>query len=159
MNPWEQMAAETAEAFEAFIAYRDLPISERRVSTVAAELEKSTQLLYRWCAQWKWKDRCKAWDDEKLKVADEATLQAIRETSKAIHETATQLRNKIVEALLGKDFTVLPAAELVEMYDIINKNDRAALGSDASGKGVAGAGLKGGALHFKVYQGVDPSQI
>jgi hypothetical protein len=59
---WERLSDESAKAFQAFAAYRDLPVEERSLSTVSEQLRKSKSLCARWSAQFRWVERAAAWD-------------------------------------------------------------------------------------------------
>lgn len=163
MYPWERQPKEGPEAYEAFICYRDLEPESRTLANTAAELGKSGTLISRWSAQWGWVQRVAAWEDNKLRVADEAQIEAIRDTNKTIHDGCVSVRNKVIQALNNIDYAQLSVDELVTVFDIINKHDRAALGMDAGnvrGSGM-GSGKRGGGVapNIKLYQGIDLAKI
>lgn len=161
MYAWEQQEKESNEAHAAFLCYRDMPKAERSCVKVSQEFAKCTRLIQRWHKQWQWQIRAAAWDEEQLRVGDEATLAAIRETNKAIHEACATVRQKAVDALKNKNYEEMGVQELLLVFDTVNKHDRAALGVDAGG-GRNGPGSKGGGAppqFFKVYEGVDVSRI
>lgn len=54
---------EPDEAWEAFILYRDQGLG-RTVISVAKQLSKTRQLLYKWAKQYHWKERASLWQRE-----------------------------------------------------------------------------------------------
>ena len=50
---WERQDGESAQAFQAFAAYRDMG-AERSLHKVAEKLSKSDALMKRWSSQWHW---------------------------------------------------------------------------------------------------------
>jgi hypothetical protein len=60
---FERSAKESAKAWEAFVVYRDLPISERSLTTVSQRLGKSRSLCARWSSSFRWVERAEAWDN------------------------------------------------------------------------------------------------
>ena len=68
---------ESARAFEAYCAYRDLGAA-RSLAAVGQKLVKSRQILSRWSARWEWVMRVQAYDQgmaEKEKAAKEEALK------------------------------------------------------------------------------------
>ena len=59
---WEQQEDESDPAFEAFTRYRIQGRGERTIELVSQELQKSTQIIGRWCSVWSWRARVIAWD-------------------------------------------------------------------------------------------------
>jgi len=61
--PYEKRESESAEAFQAFAAYRDMG-ADRSHAKVAAQLGKAIQLMARWGTAHQWRKRCHAYDRE-----------------------------------------------------------------------------------------------
>src|SRR5688572_2143686 len=59
---WERHERESNEAFEAFKIYLNLGV-ERSTKKVAEQLGKSLSLIQRWSADWRWVERCRAFDN------------------------------------------------------------------------------------------------
>ena len=75
-TPWDPQAGESAQAFAAFVAYRDLG-PERSIDAVVRELDKSRTLIGRWSGRWKWVKRAQAYDahlDEIKRKAHESAI-------------------------------------------------------------------------------------
>ena len=91
---WEQQPGESAKAFEAFAAYRDMG-TERSIRKVAQQLNKSNALIARWSKNYEWPDRARAYDRELDRQAREQAVRHIR--------IAMQLQAKAVRALENLD--------------------------------------------------------
>jgi transposase-like protein len=163
MHVWERQSGESEQAHAAFLLYRDMPKGERSVARVGQECGKNPSLLERWSAAWQWVQRAAAWDEEQLRVADAATLEAIRATNKAIHEACVMSRNKAVAALKNKNYEEMSIQELLLVFDTVNKHDWIALGVADGRHGPNGGKGKGQSAQppqfFKIYEAVDVSKI
>jgi hypothetical protein len=156
---WDRQDGESEKAHAAFLHYRDLPKGERTINKVAAELGKSTALLYKWYARWTWAARVAAWDESLLTEVDAELLEAQKEHRKHVHESAVSLRNKVIQELEGRDLTGLSYTELLTAFDALVKHDRAALGMDGRGGGPGGQGGTGAPSAIKLYVGVDIDRV
>ena len=73
-EPWERQPGESAPAFSAFAAYRDM--TDRSLRAVGQKLGKCRALMERWSAAWDWVDRVSAWDGHRDALRrDETTRQ------------------------------------------------------------------------------------
>jgi hypothetical protein len=79
--PWERQVGEGVKAFESFCMYRDMGRS-RTLKQVAKETGKSLSTMWVYSQQWKWVDRCNAWDDECDTRKQNAFLREIEEMGK-----------------------------------------------------------------------------
>lgn len=113
--PWERQPTESADAWSAFRAYRDLPPAERSLSRIASEIvaestgkvrqpDSVRRLLARWSSQHNWQDRTRDWDREVDRRARDADVDEIIRMRK---RHASYMRS-LMEAGIG------PAIELVE---------------------------------------------
>lgn len=60
-KPWDRRPGESRQAYEAFRTYLALG-HDRSIFKVAHDLNKSRQLITRWCSECGWVDRCAAHD-------------------------------------------------------------------------------------------------
>lgn len=105
---FERQPGESARAFSAFCAYRDLHPIERSVETVAADLNVE---VAPWAREHAWASRARSWDDYKDKKGRAAELRALGkmkeeeiELVEYMHILATDQIEKIVlKALSAKD--------------------------------------------------------
>lgn len=70
-QPWDRQRSETDPAWQAFAAYRDMPIP-RSLRRCAADLRKDPSLIARWSSAHDWQDRTAAWDMEQDRQRREA---------------------------------------------------------------------------------------
>ena len=92
-NPWEPIDQETAKAYQAFAAYRDLPADERSLSAASQQLGKTKSLCARGSAQFRWVDRAMAWDthqDQLKRKRRAAEREKINERQKQQARIASQ---------------------------------------------------------------------
>jgi hypothetical protein len=105
-KPWERRDNETAKAFAAFTAYRDLG-AQRSLAKVGDKLGKSEALMERWSARHEWVMRAQAWDNHLDRQATSGQAKAVREMNERQAAIGVRLQAKAVEGLQQ-----LPAHEL-----------------------------------------------
>lgn len=97
-KPWERQKGESAQAYEAFVTYRDMG-SDRSIRAVGQRLDKSRTQIGKWSSAWNWQERVRAYDNE---LEKEARAKAVKDR-KAMTERhigiAMQLQKKALEAL------------------------------------------------------------
>jgi hypothetical protein len=93
---------ESAQAFEAFLAYRDLG-AERSIPKAAAKLRdgqgKSDTLLEQWSSKHGWVRRCSAWDRHQNRVINEEVLNGTAEMRRRQASLGIAFQNRAVNAL------------------------------------------------------------
>jgi hypothetical protein len=127
--------AESAKAFAAFQAWRDLPASTRSVAKAAEALGKSVNTLHRWSRQHDWVLRAEAWDKEQDRVGRQARLDAVREANER-HVRVSQAMLDQVEVAIPLSASALcksPNAVAVWAQAAI-KIERDALGMEEPGR-------------------------
>jgi hypothetical protein len=132
---YERRPGESARAFAAFTAYRDLPAGDRSVTKAAKTIGKSAKMLYGWSAQHHWADRAEAWDADQDKVGRQARLDAIKEANER-HVRTAQAMLREVEAAIPLSAAALcksPNAVAVWAQAAI-KIERDALGMEEPGR-------------------------
>ena len=112
--PWDQLPGESAKAYRAFCAYRDLgpgrcldqasrayhqrqPPPADGAST--AHKPRASGTIRRWAERWNWKARAIAWDQQLEQVKRQEQLTAVREMAERHAREAMMLQNKAVERL------------------------------------------------------------
>ncbi len=76
-RPWERPEDESAQAYEAFLAYRDLGQS-RTFKATADRVGKHESLMRRWAYRHRWRERVWAWDLHEARQ-DEAAVRQQRD--------------------------------------------------------------------------------
>jgi len=61
IEPWERQDDESSQAFEAFVAYRDME-ADRSLVLAARKIGKHPSMLARWSSQWRWVQRVAAYE-------------------------------------------------------------------------------------------------
>lgn len=75
VHPWQQRDNESAPAYEAFCAYRDMG-ADRSHELVGRKLSKSTALMSRWSRTHGWVERVAAWDHHVQQQRDKDRAKA-----------------------------------------------------------------------------------
>lgn len=134
-KPWERQKGESAQAYEAFVTYRDMG-SERSLQAVSQRLSKSIPLIKRWSREKKWVERVRAYDNE---LEKEARAKAVKDR-KAMTERhigiAMQLQKKALEALSSlsvEDMSPKDIKEYIKMATDLERLNRTL--EEESGKG------------------------
>ncbi|HUW13627.1 MAG TPA: hypothetical protein VM537_28145 [Anaerolineae bacterium] len=99
-HPWERKGDESPEAYDGFLAYRDLG-SRRTVREAAEQVGKSAGLLARWCQRHSWRARAYAWDLDQDREAEATLRQARQESLQRQAQDADRLQ-RLAMARLGK---------------------------------------------------------
>jgi hypothetical protein len=130
MDPTKPLPRESAKAFEAFCAYRDMGPG-RSVAKVGLGLGKSTTLMARWSGQWAWVARVATWDaDTAVKVAMAQQEEIVEMRSRHARISAAIL-GKVVSGLAKLDPGELKPGELTRMFDVAMKAERASRGASS----------------------------
>lgn len=129
---WERRPAESDEAFEAFVVYRDMPLP-RSQRGAAERLGKSRQLLSQWSMRHDWQDRVAAWDLEQDRQRREAMARENVEAGKRhaqIAAGALQAAARVNLAFLarlgdpGSQEAVLEKMGFTDLADLLVKVNR-----------------------------------
>lgn len=76
VEEWERQKAESPEAFEAWVRYRDMD-GKRSVQRVSVELGKAYTMIRDWSLRWHWVDRLRAWQRHVDELARQEQLDEI----------------------------------------------------------------------------------
>lgn len=95
---WNRQEGESAQAFEAFLAYLEMG-PERSITKVVQKLNKSRAIIGRWSAVYHWPDRCRAWDNHIRQEAQKAAVQAVREMNRRHAQMALSIQTAAMTAL------------------------------------------------------------
>ncbi|MBQ9739869.1 MAG: hypothetical protein IJV91_02910 [Kiritimatiellae bacterium] len=99
---WEQQPGESAKAFEAFAAYRDMG-AERSLRKLTQQLHKNLTTIRDWSVKWNWQERVRAYDRELDRQAREQAVRSVRQMTDRHIRIAMQLQAKAVRALENLD--------------------------------------------------------
>lgn len=125
--PWERQPGEGVKPFEAFNTYM-LMGTERSLSKVANELNKSTTLMGRWSGQWRWVERAAAWDVEQEKLARKDQIEAIKKMRKRHAAIATQMLTKVTKKIQKMSEDELTPQDMKAWVETASKLERLSRG-------------------------------
>ncbi|MEG1514831.1 MAG: hypothetical protein RSD95_08115 [Clostridia bacterium] len=135
--PWEQQPRESAKAFQAFAAYRDMG-SSRTVRKVVQQLNKSLTLIGKWSSAYDWVERSRAYDRELDRQAREQAVRDVQQMTNRHIRIAMQLQHKALEALETLDVKALSPkmqlAFLAKATELERLNRLGAAGMDETGQ-------------------------
>lgn len=124
---WERQPGEGIKPFEAFNTYM-LMGTERSLSKVANELNKSTTLMGKWSSQWKWVERAAAWDVEQEKLARKDQIEAIKKMRKRHATIATQMLAKVTKKMQKMSEDELTPQDMKAWVETASKLERLSRG-------------------------------
>jgi hypothetical protein len=95
-NPWDQLPEESTKAFHAFAFFRDMGW-ERGVGKVVTQCRKSSSLIYRWSAAYRWSERAQAWDEFQDQLGQAQSARTRMEMNKVTLTIAQTMQTKAME--------------------------------------------------------------
>ena len=118
---WEQREREGAEAYEAFLAFRDSG-PKRTVKGAAEAISKSRSLVAGWASLHDWRRRARAWDREHRR-RDEAVVREQRDDLVRRQLRRADLLASVGVALLGRFFRRDPATGELQLSPQVKPSD------------------------------------
>jgi hypothetical protein len=157
-EPWERQAGESARAFGAFCAYRDLGPRRSLRSAAAQYYGRSTAAVVRQCNTWssafRWVERADAWDQHLDAQARQAQETARREMAERQAREARALQAKAVQRLQALRPEELGPADVLRYFIEAAKLERLALGEPDAVQRQELTGRGGSPLRFSLEDAV-----
>lgn len=130
-EPWERQKGESAQAYEAFVTYRDMG-PDRSLRAVGQKLGKSRQLIERWSSAWNWPERVRAYENY-LDEAEHKKNRELRKKKKAQNlGISSNLKAKAIEALLMLPAEALTPKDIALFLDKAISIEKDSLEDDSS---------------------------
>lgn len=120
---WERQKDESAQAFEAFVLYRDMG-AERSLEAVAQKLSKSISLIKRWSREKNWVERVRAYENAQQKVAFAEDIKNRKDMRKRHIAISLQLQKKVLKALENLKIEKMSAKEIREFLKMATDLER-----------------------------------
>lgn len=124
---WDRRDSESAPAFEAFVAYRDMGVG-RSVARVSKEHGKSIATVTKWCSRHDWVARAAAYDTEAARRAGLAALGDATEARIRQARLGRQLQDAAADAIARAPDDQRTAGWAVQAAKAGAEMERAALG-------------------------------
>jgi len=118
---------ESAKAFEAFSAYRDMG-GTRSYAKVAEKLGKSVTLISRWGTKWGWQNRLHSHIEFLESERLESQRKAVQEMNDRHVATALQFQQKVLRLLEALDVNRVSTRDLARWFEISVAVERSARG-------------------------------
>ena len=154
MEYWERQQNETAPAFAAFVAYRDMGIGIRSTAKVAQKLGKSLALIHRWSSRWSWVSRVQVYDQELDRMIQERHLGELYEARDRHALLAREIQVKVLERLGNMTAKEIPVPILAQMLKVATDVELRALGEPLGRTQTEITGPSGGPIQAKVVVGI-----
>ena len=132
-EPWERQPDESAQAFRAFAAYRDLGATR---SVTAAYVKVTGRLgargarhwWYEWHSKYGWALRVNAWDAELDRQARQVQIDAVREMNERHITIARALFQRVAQRLTTIEAGELSPQDIARWTEVAYKLERLARG-------------------------------
>lgn len=118
---WERATGESAKAYAAFLAYRDLG-PERSLAKAARQTRRDISLLKRWSSRRAWVERAWAWDASQEREAQEQVRRQREESLRRQARDADRLQ-RLAMAKLGTLVRRNPASNELELDSQVTTRD------------------------------------
>lgn len=109
LEPWERQPKESAQAFEAFAAYRDQE-GKRSLRRLARTENRTVSTLAGWSTRWQWQDRIAAYQRHLDRAAIAAHVSDLQDMRRRQGQLANGFLSKVVKRLT--DMTDAEVAKL-----------------------------------------------
>ena len=128
--PWDRQPGETAKAYAAFCAYRDLGTNRslRRLAARDSEASTNVRQLARWSSAWDWPERAVAFDgfqDREWRLEQAEARKTMLRTHAAV---ARQGIAKAAEQIRELDPKNLTVREAIALFEVCVRVERASRG-------------------------------
>lgn len=129
-NPWDMRPGETARAWAAFCAYRDMGPTRSLRTLETSGHKASTKLaqLGKWSRTFDWTDRAAAWDQHVDHEVQEDQLALIKKMRRQHAAIASNMLGKATQRLLGINPDELTPTQVVQWVEAGVKIERMARG-------------------------------
>lgn len=120
---YDQQPGESAFAYEAFCAYRDMG-RERSLSKLSDKLQKSKSVLEDWSRTNGWRTRIEAYNTAQDRLDRKKRRQAIQKMADRHSSIAAMFQEKVINRLKTLDVSTLSPADLIRMFEVSAKVER-----------------------------------
>ena len=101
-HPWNMLVGESAHAYAAFTAYRDMPVDERSIRNLAEQQGRGDTKLFEWSRKFGWPARAKAWDQHVDRARQRATLRVVSASAEKHARMGAALRDRAYRQLFNR---------------------------------------------------------
>lgn len=117
----DRLPRESSKAYQAWCVYRDLGI-ERSIKSVAAQCDKSEQIIGRWSSEFDWVERAAKFDAAQDQIRLLAQVEVIEKAEKKRMQSLELTETRLLEELAKVGFSDLTKAakwdkDGVEIFD------------------------------------------
>lgn len=143
-DPWDRQPDESAKAYAAFCAFRDMGALKRSVLGLARQLERGHDWLQEWSTRWDWRKRAEAWDAHLEEEGRLAQIDAVRDMNDRqaragmliLRKIAQRLEGDDVENIKALDINKLTASDIAKLAEVGARMERMARGEETERLGI-----------------------
>jgi len=122
MKPWERLDEESGHAYEAFVAYRDLPKRTLKAVQDSLAISVSVTRIHEWKHRFEWHKRAVAWDRHLSSKRDKHLAARLSKERSKIAKSRLKCRSlviaqamKTLEQINKSSLAVCEPGELLEL--------------------------------------------
>lgn len=124
----DRLPQESDVAWQAFVAYRDMPPDKRSQRDVAKQLGRHPSQIADWSSKHGWVRRAADWDEAADRIFRQEMQRERRSMARRHAKIAGAVLAKAVERLQTLDAAKLTAGQLAQLLDVATRVERRALG-------------------------------
>ncbi len=128
IEPWERQPGESAKAFAAFCAYRDMNPHLRTQQRVANEKNISLSSIATWSVTYDWMKRVEAWDDERDRQAMARYHEELDEMHRNHIRISKKVMDKVEEAIDNLEIEMVKPSDIPRLIEVAAKLERLSRG-------------------------------
>lgn len=139
LDPWERQPAESARKHGQFITYRDLG----RARTLAKAAEKLTLAhghMRNVAGEYRWRDRCEAWDRYLDRLYEASWLEERRKAAETDAKILGAAIGKLAQRLGTLNAAELSPGDFIRLMDVAMRHRRALFGDPTDTIVISGTG-------------------
>lgn len=126
-HPWDRQDGEPSKDYAAFRIFRDLPIVNRRLGSVAGQTGMSERRAQEVARRWRWQERAEAWDEAVHHAEDRERLEAIRQMHQVHRAAGRAAITKALAGLQALSVSELTPATIARLLELGAKLERSTL--------------------------------
>lgn len=127
---WEHQPQEPADAFNAWVLYRDAYPKQLSTAVLAEAMDRSTVGINYWRKRWKWEVRWDGWAAEQDRVKIMAHAAELKDMNERQINVAKLLHDKAMNRVIDIDMEEMTPKEVIQWLEVAAKLERTAVVSN-----------------------------
>ena len=157
LDPWERQPKESDRKYGQFVTYRDL--GRARTLTKAAErLTLAHGHVRNVAAEFRWRDRCEAWDRHLDRLYEASWLEERRRAAETDAKILGAAIGKLAQRLGTLRAEDLSAGDFIRLMDVAMRHRRVLFGDPTETLAITGQGGNPLAVQLAAFSKMPPEQ-